>query len=546
MKTMNEAPYLLAAGVQYTVDRPIFIGRDLICDIQIEDATLSRRHACVVDSRAGCVLIDLNSRNGTKVNGNPVQAVLLSPGDVITLGDYEIKYLAEEAKPAAKVILTDSGPINDVGDLVSRALKEDTLKLLRSGRLQGDDPTTRLLILYKVARSINACVDTEELLAKVVALAIEVLQADRALIALGNDENKLEPRVYQSGSPGSHKAILEFSRTIAHQCFEEGVPMFLGNIQEDERFQASASVARFNIGTAMCSPLIHRGETLGVLYVDKRIESFAFESEDLKMLAALAEQAALALANRRLYSRLKASLERIERQQEALVQSEKLAAMGLLSAGLSHEIRNPLTVISGNTQLLLMGNRKRTEDEKKEMLEAVDRAADQIFSLVQGLIDFSKKRPANLETLSINDVVHETISTVKATLTGHYGVKLIKDLSEDALMIDGDKRELIQVFMNLILNAVQAMPDGGKLTLKTSQRDDRVVVQFLDTGPGIPENELESIFQAFFTKKKEGTGLGLWIARNIIERVDGTLTASNREEGGACFEVSLSTESLHE
>ena len=535
---MNEAPYLLAEGVQYTVDRPIFIGRDLICDIQIEDATLSRRHACVVDSRAGCVLIDLNSRNGTKVNGNIVQAVLLSPGDTITVGDYKIEFHAKDPTPA-KVTITDSGPINDVGDLVSRALKEDTLKLLRSGRLQGEDPTTRLLILYKVARNINACLDTEELLTKVVALAIEVLQADRALIALGNEEGELEPKVYQSGNPGSHKAILEFSRTIAHQCFEEGVPMFLGNIQEDERFQASASVARFNIGTAMCSPLIHRGKALGVLYVDKRMESFAFESEDLKMLAALAEQAALALANRRLYSELKASLERIEQQQEALVQSEKLAAMGLLSAGLSHEIRNPLTVISGNTQLLLMKNRKRKPEERQEMLEAVDRAAEQIFSLVQGLIDFSKKRPANLETLNLNDVVKETITTVKATLTGHYGVKIIKKLAEDLPPIDGDKRELIQVFMNLILNAVQAMSEGGKLTLRTAKEDERVIVQFLDTGPGIPEDQLELIFQAFHTQKKEGTGLGLWIARNIIERVDGTLKASNRQEGGACFEVSL-------
>ena len=539
MKLMNTFPYLLFKGQRFTVDRPIFIGRDESCDIMIDSATLSRRHACVVDSRAGCTLIDMNSRNGTFLNGEDVKADILSSGDIITLGDFQIHFQIEEQEGISKEVVFSRGSENE-DDLLLRALQEDTLELLRKGLLKDNTPANQLLILYKIAKSINECPHIEELMGKLVALTSEVMRADRCLLILKESDGNLRARYFEGFEEAKASKIPEYSRSIAMHCFSQSKPLFINSAQQDERFCFAESVSRFNIGTAMAAPLVHRGEKLGVLYLDQRIERSSFSPKNLNLLAALAEQATVALTNAKLYRELKNSLERIERQQEALVQSEKLAAMGVLSAGVSHEIRNPITVISGNVEVLMSSGRERSREERHRMLEAIDRAAKQVFSVIDGLLDFSKKRPRNDEQLDLNDVLKETVDMVQSTLMKAFDFKLRLDLCSRKLLIFGDKREMIQVFMNLIINSVQAMKDGGILTIATVFDGKNYRISFLDTGPGIANEDLEEIFQPFYTNKNEGTGLGLWISRRIIEeRMKGRLDAANRETKGAHFWIDI-------
>ena len=531
---------------RHALTRPLVVGRDVTCDVLVDDTTLSRRHACFAPTTAGPVVIDLNSRNGTTVNGNPVQLAFLRDGDTIGVGNRNLSFHGLEDSPGpgdAPLVpaqpLSGEETVEAAADVVDRALKENTLKLLRSGQLRGDDPTTRLLILYKVARSINACLDADELLQKVVALAIEVLHADRALIALAGDENgHLDGPRFRGGEGADETAVQAFSTSIAAECFSRGETLVITDAQGDLRFKGSESVSRLNIGAAICAPLIHRDVPLGVLYVDRRIDARGFGPGDVKMLAALAEQAALALANGRLYEDLRASLRREELQRDALIHAEKLAAMGTLSAGVSHEIRNPLTVIMGNLELALSG-RIRGEEETREMLEAAARAADAIHGIVQGLVDFSRKRPTRPEALDANELIERTLVAFRSTLTRKYGVAVTLDLQAGLPHAFGDRGGLVQVLMNLILNAVQAMDEGGNLTLRSRPGDRSVEIEVLDTGPGLPPERLADLFKPFVTGKPDGTGLGLWISREIVERCGGTISAGNPPEGGARFLITL-------
>lgn len=531
---------------RHSLTRPLVVGRDVSCDVLVDDTTLSRRHACFAPTTAGPVVIDLNSRNGTSVNGSPIQLAFLRDGDTIGVGNRTLSFHGGgdgpdpgDAPAIPALPLAGEETLEAAADVVDRALKENTLKLLRSGKLRGDDPTTRLLILYKVARSINACLDADELLQKVVALAIEVLHADRALIALaGGNEGRLDGPHFRGGEGADETAVQAFSTSIATECFSKGETLVISDAQGDLRFKGSESVSRLNIGAAICAPLIHRDTPLGVLYVDRRIDARSFGPGDVKMLAALAEQAALALANGRLYDDLRASLRREELQRDALIHAEKLAAMGTLSAGVSHEIRNPLTVIMGNLELALSG-RIRNEGETREMLEAAARAADAIHGIVQGLVDFSRKRPTSPEALDVNDLIERTLVAFRSTLTRKYGVAVTLDLQADLPRATGDRGGLMQVLMNLVLNAVQAMDGGGSLTLRSRPGEGGVEIEVLDTGPGIAPERLGDLFKPFVTGKPDGTGLGLWISREIVERCGGSLRAANRPEGGARLLVTL-------
>ncbi len=228
-----------------------------------------------------------------------------------------------------------------------------------------------------------------------------------------------------------------------------------------------------------------------------------------------------------------------ERQmQQQLVQRGKLAAIGELAAGVAHEINNPLFAILGLTEFLL----KEAEPESKaqQRLELIQQTGLEIKEIVRALLDFARENADDRHVVMLEDVVQSTCDLVRRT-NAHKGVELIDTYDESEALVLASPNQLKQIFLNLIANARQAMPNGGTVTVDVRRQGDHAVATIADDGPGIDPEVVARIFEPFFTTKRltGGTGLGLSVSLGIAEAHGGRLTVSSEPGGGSAFTLSL-------
>ena len=220
---------------------------------------------------------------------------------------------------------------------------------------------------------------------------------------------------------------------------------------------------------------------------------------------------------------------------------DRLVSLGELSAYVAHEIRNPLTGI--RTTVQFVGSKFRPTDPRREDLQDVIAELDRIEQIITGLLMFARPPAARPQACDLHQVLEKTLDMIELQL-GDAQVTLSKDYTEDVPLVYADPDLTQQVFLNLCLNAVQAMPQGGELHVATGVRRYRtrrsmVDVSFTDTGVGIPRDLMDKIFDPFFTTRSTGTGLGLPISVQIVREVGGVITAKNNSGGGATFRVSF-------
>ena len=226
-------------------------------------------------------------------------------------------------------------------------------------------------------------------------------------------------------------------------------------------------------------------------------------------------------------------LERIARQ------SEKMAAVGSLAAGIAHEINNPIGVITSRVELMLMEAREKglppgvTRD-----LQVIEKHAGRVAKITQGLLSFSRQAPWKLTDMDVNQVVEEALLLVEKQLTKER-IVLEKNLAPGLPKIAGSPNHLEQVLVNLLTNAREAMVSGGTVLVESRRAHEMIEIRVTDTGPGIPPEVMARIFDPFFTTKEEGTGLGLSISYGIVREHGGTITIESRPAGGSTFIVEL-------
>jgi len=228
-----------------------------------------------------------------------------------------------------------------------------------------------------------------------------------------------------------------------------------------------------------------------------------------------------------------------EAMREVLIRSDKLSALGKLSAGLAHELRNPLAVISSCAQLCL--KKPKLPAALGKNLDMINRNVQRADQLINDLLAFSKPSQISWKPVDINDILSRTLRMVKLEKSVRH-LSFETDFDPDLPPVLGDGEKIGQVFLNILLNAIQASPEGGKV-LVLSQRpvgENRVEVTIMDNGPGIPAEHLKKIFDPFFTTKAEGTGLGLSISNSIMEQHNGRIDVTAGPEGiGARVSVVL-------
>jgi two-component system sensor histidine kinase AtoS len=233
----------------------------------------------------------------------------------------------------------------------------------------------------------------------------------------------------------------------------------------------------------------------------------------------------------------------LKEQMIKMQRTEQMVVLGELSAGLAHEIKNPLTGIK--LSLEVISNEASISKENKDIMLKLTDECRRIDSLLKNLLNFAKPPQPKLVLIDINSVLDKTISfsLQHASLLANAdaSIKVSKDLDKKIPEIMADPIKLQQAFLNLLLNAVHAMPDGGTLSVLTSYDKEANIIRIKlsDTGKGIDNEVISRIFQPFFTTKPKGTGLGLAITKRIIEQHDGTLNVENNQDGGAAFTISI-------
>ncbi len=241
-----------------------------------------------------------------------------------------------------------------------------------------------------------------------------------------------------------------------------------------------------------------------------------------------------------LEKKVKERTEELAVMQNTLMQSQRLASLGKMAAGIAHEINNPLGGILVLSSLALEDMKK--DDPHRENLQEVIKQTMRCRDIVKGLLQFSRQEEGKMEYVHVNDILNNTLSLIEKQALFH-NVEVIKLLSNDLPHVLGDGSQLQQVFMNIILNAVQAMKEIGTLTINTlyDQKNDMVVIEISDTGVGIPETLIDRIFDPFFTTKEvgEGTGLGLAIAYGIVTKHHGRMAVKSKEKQGTTFTIKI-------
>jgi len=287
-------------------------------------------------------------------------------------------------------------------------------------------------------------------------------------------------------------------------------------------------------------PFISKGQLIGMMNLGYKFTKDIYSHEDIELLSTLANQTAIAIENARLYEDLKRSKSYIRR-------ADRLASLGTLTAGLAHEIRNPMVAIKTLTQLL--PERLDDEEFRSQFLKIASGEVDRISSLVNELLDFARPSDPKWASEDINAILDGMILLV-STATKKKLITIIKNYASNLPSVQIDREQIKQVILNILLNAIDATSEHGNITVKTRSfikpgGEPYVQIEFTDTGCGIPGEHLEDIFNPFFTTKVTGSGLGLSISNQIVQDHKGYIDVESQLEKGSSFFINLPVHQDH-
>ncbi|MHB0856190.1 MAG: sensor histidine kinase [Anaerolineae bacterium] len=399
-----------------------------------------------------------------------------------------------------------------------------------------------LASLYEVARELAGVSDLSPLLKSIVSKAVVLVGAERGIVVACPDGDECSISAALNCSESDVEPTEEaFSSSLLARVLETRSPILTTNIQEDGRFELTQSIITQQIRSVLAVPLVSRGELQGAIYVDTRMSVRHFDESELRLLQAMASQAAMAIRSTRLYEQVRASNEELQHTlgelretQDQLVQAERLAAVGRLAASVAHELRNPLMVMRNAIfylERLVTQDKLDAPDTLLRYLGKLDAEVERQNKIINNLLFFSRNRPRNMTKVDLNAIINETLLRLQMPESITVQMQVTPDLTP----ISADADQLQQVFVNLLSNAVQAMPQGGLLTIRARQEDYHVIVDVADTGVGIPQESLSRLFQPFFTTKEKGIGLGLSVTQSIVEGHRGQIEVVSQVGEGTTF-----------
>jgi PAS domain S-box-containing protein len=424
--------------------------------------------------------------------------------------------------------------------LVMQTLADQVALAVRNARLYEETRrrARELAALNQAGQAITSTLDLDTVLGQVIGQVQNLIAAEAATVLL-HDPAHDELVLAAASGPGSESLVgTRFPATdgIAGWVLREGQPALVNDAQGDPRFCPHYdALTGPTTRSLLAVPLTYRGAVTGVIEAINPVEG-AFSAQDRTLLEALAASAALAVENSRLFQAEHERLHQLQQAQAQLVHSEKMAALGRLTASLAHEINNPLQAIGNTLELIL--DFPLAEEKWRQYLEAARREVERLKSLTGRMLDFARPPRIERQPTAIAERVRYAVALSSKQLQ-HSHIEVNIDVPDDLPPVLASPDHLTQVFLNLIINHIEALPGGGTLRIAARHAGGQVELTFTDNGPGIPPDALVRIFEPFYTSKSDGTGLGLAVSHGIIQQHGGTITARNAPDGGAVFTIML-------
>lgn len=549
-------------GVKIELDADrLCIGREASNTIQLHDQEVSRQHAEFHRAGKKYLLIDLDSSNGTFVNGTKVGQHELVSGDQVQMGTTLMLFTGASDDSsidlANKVGIVPPQHASDNSRIVRSMTQAEGSEILKLGGEGNDSPwlaraRSNLQVMYRTALAVSHTLDIDQLLSRIMQLIFEWVEADRGCIMLVRPENhKLEPKVHlnRKGARGGDEK-LTISQTILDYVLEHNEGVLTSNAKEDQRWNPAASILQLGIREAICVPMRGRYDVVGIIYIDtfttpQRMVQMGgntnrFNEEHLKLMIAIAHQAALAVEDTRYYG--------------AMVQAERLAAVGQTIAMLSHHIKNIIQGIRGGSFLIQEGLKQHQKglhdnQESKELdmvrqgWKIVEKNQEKISRLVMDMLTFSKEREPELAPADMNQVVGDVVELMQSRAK-ELGVELQYAPAEHMPTLTFDSEGIHRAVLNVVTNALDACAKADvpqvRVATEFHQADAVMRVTIEDNGVGIPPEDIDQIFALFVSSKKSrGTGLGLPVSQKIVNEHGGKISVTSQPGHGAKFTLEL-------
>lgn len=532
----------------------VTIGRDTHSDIRLHDTEVSRRHAEFFGDGEVYRIRDVGSVNGTFVNNQPIEGdYLLQPGDRIKLGQTILVYSSNRAADqeeqddlADQISVISRHDLELPSAIVSKVGQEEGSQILaHPERVQAPWLRTalaNLAVMYEASRAISHIVDLNELLSRILELVFRSIAPDRGCIMLVDSETgAVKPAVVRRRHSGRSAERMTVSRTIIEHVLEHKEGVLLSDAARDSRFTSGQSIIRYGIREVICVPMTGRHGTIGVLYLDTTLNpneaeteltEGRFTKEHLRLAVAIAHQAALAVEETRYH--------------QAMLQAERLAAIGHTIAALSHHIKNILQGLRTGSDILKMGLAQKNDALLQQGWKIVEKKQSMIYDLVMDMLSYSKERRPSFETIDPNSLVQDVCDSVKARAE-ELGVRLDLDLADNIPTIEADPAGIHHALLNIVSNAIDAVEERDHGHVRVGTRLDpqpgwiRIVVR--DNGPGIPPEKADDVFKLFVSSKgSKGTGLGLPVSRKILREHGGDIVLETQPGKGCKFILRLPIE----
>lgn len=559
-------------------EQEIAVGRVAGNSIQLHDTEISRKHAALQATENGYLIRDLNSSNGTFVNGKGIRDKVLQSGDRVQLGRTLLLYTGsqQDEDQAANVSIVPSTDAVAESRILHAISQTEGADLLATPADQTQSPwlaraRSNLQLMYRTSLAVSHTLDIDLLLSRIMDMIFEWVDADRGCIMLKDDQSdRLKPHVRRnrrgsmvSGKNDSNEddesLQINISKTILDYVVERREGVLTSNASEDDRWDPAKSIMRMGINEAICVPMQGRYGLVGVIYIDTSIsakqlleqqKANKFGEEHLKLMIAIAHQAALAVEDTTHY--------------QARVQAERLAAVGQTIATLSHHIKNILQGVRGGSYLIELGLndhgkaitareanpeaalRKSASsiDTVRKGWGIVEKNQERISSLVMDMLTYSKEREPEPEPADFNNVIGDVVELMQ-TRAAEAGVRLNWEPDTNLPEVMIDPEAIHRAILNIMSNAVDACEGREPAVVSVStkvapapEESGSEVIQTIikDTGIGIEQDKIDTIFNAFVSGKgARGTGLGLAVTSKIAEEHQGNVRVTSEVGKGSCF-----------
>ncbi|MCP4542212.1 MAG: GAF domain-containing protein [Chloroflexi bacterium] len=423
-----------------------------------------------------------------------------------------------------------------VASIAASALENARLYMTTHARVE------ELTLLHEMGLALSSTLDPAAVIHVALNQIMRLFRAEKISL--------FEPD--QTGELCSVKTLIRptlTTKNLASDALEKDIvkwsieygPTLIEDIQSDPRFSDHLDQpVSYQARALIAAPLKTMGNAVGVVLVVSS-EPNIYTREELYILQTIVSTLTVALQNARLYDELKVLLEEREQTQAHLIQTEKLAALGRLAASLAHEINNPLQALRSGFRLL--SKRQPTEEKRQVYLDLISQEIERLVGIVERVLGFYRPSGRESEATDINAALGETLLLVGKQLE-HSQVTVHRQFSTDLPPVQAVADQLKQVFLNIILNALHAMPQGGELTVETAWDAGigEMYVAFIDTGVGIANDRIPQLFEPSFAIQSDGTGLGLTISYSIVERHGGHINVESELDGGSTFTVVLPAE----